>query len=1032
MTNTGAQSKLESPSQHEPWLGTIKQKPSHLPRPHAMNLFPLLSLLFGIFPEVQAPDFASEVRPLLAKFCFKCHGPDEATRKGGLRLDLRESALSPAKTGERPLVPGHPEQSEIIRRLWEEGSERMPPESTKLVLTQKQKEIFKRWIASGAEYRPHWAFVAPKTIKPPVIKDGSWVKTPIDQFILAKLEAKAIAPAKPADPRTLIRRVSYDLLGLPPDPTWVEEFAKNPTDLAYEKFVDKLLADPRYGERWARPWLDLARYADTNGYEKDRTRTIWPWRDWVVRSLNADMPFDQFTIMQLAGDLLPGAGEEGLVATGFHRNTMINEEGGIDPLEFRFHAMTDRVATTGTTWLGLTLGCAQCHTHKYDPVNHSEYYRIMALLDNTEETNAELLSKEQLIQKGKVLAEVSRLEAGLAKAFPGDFSKALDAFAIKEKPNANAWDISVPVRATSNEPKLRIQNGGAIRAEGDTTKNDLYEIAFGEQTAGVTAFRLEALPDPDLPAGGPGMTWYEGPIGDFFLSEFAVEWNGKPVKFIRTSQTYANAWLGSGSSDASRTIDGDLQTGWAANGKQGTRSVAVFVPEKPLPLAKSWTVRMNFGRHYSASLGHFRISTTKDKGKVEARPTPHLAESALLAWPNPKPEDRQELVGYFCQVAPELEKERKQISDLQKTVPQGHKTLIMKERAPDNFRLTRMRHRGEYLSPKDVVAPGLPSFLPGFSKDQNSNRLGFAQWLVSKDNPLTARVLVNRQWAAFMGQGIVRTVDDFGLQGELPSHPELLDWLANQLVRDGWSLKKLHRLLVTSAVYRQSSTARQELVLLDPDQRLFARGPRHRLDAEMIRDGALEAAGILSKKQGGPGVYPPQPASITTDGTYGALAWVTSSGEDRFRRSLYTFAKRTAPFAMAQAFDAPSGEACTAKRDRSNTPLQALHLLNDPAQLEASRALANLLIKSASKSEVRLDLAFERILSRHPDPEEVAALVAFVVARQKEFQANPVQAMALLGKTAKDKLANAVLAEQAAWTSLVRLLFNLDETLVKR
>ncbi len=997
-----------------------------------MNFVPLFPLLFGIFPEAPPPDFTSEVRPLLAKFCFKCHGPDDATRKGGLRLDLYSSATGPAKSGQRALVPNHPEQSEIIRRLLDEGSERMPPESTKLVLNQKQKDTLHRWIASGGEYRPHWSFVSPKPIKPPLVKESSWVKTPLDSFILAKLAAKAMAPAKPADPRTLIRRLSYDLIGLPPDPLWVAEFVKNPNDQAYERFVDKLLADPRYGERWARPWLDLARYADTNGYEKDRTRSIWPWRDWVVRSLNADMPFDKFTILQLAGDMIPGAGLDGAIATGFHRNTMLNEEGGIDPLEFRFHAMTDRVATTGTTWLGLTLGCAQCHSHKYDPVNHSEYYQIMAFLDNTDETNVELLSDDQRIQKARVLSEVGRLESGLSKAFPGDFSKALDSFVSKEKPMAKAWDISVPVRATSNEPKLRIQKSGAILADGDTTKNDLYEISFGPHTGGVTAFRLEALPDPDLPAGGPGMTWYEGPLGDFFLSEFAVEWDGAPVKFIRTSQTFANAWLGSGSSDASRAIDRDLQTGWATNGKQGSRSVAVFVPEKPLPPAKSWTVRMNFGRHYSASLGHFRISTTREPGNVEARQTPHWAEAALLAWPNPEPSDRQELISHFCQVAPELEKERKRIIDLKKSIPQGHKTMVMRERPADNPRLTRIRHRGEFLSPKNAVAPGLPGFLPGLSNNHNSNRLGFAQWLVSRDNPLTGRVLVNRHWAAFMGQGIVRTVDDFGLQGELPSHPELLDWLANQFVHDGWSVKKLHRLLVTSAVYRQSSTARPELALLDSDNRLFGRGPRHRLDAEMIRDGALEAAGILSKKQGGPGVFPPQPTSITTEGTYGALAWVPSTGEDRFRRTLYTFAKRTAPFAMAQAFDAPSGEACTARRDRSNTPLQALHLLNDPAQLEASRALADLLIKTSPKREFRLTMAFERILSRPPDPEEASLLFNFVVARQKEFQSNPVQALALLGKSAKDTPSDDLISEKAAWTSVARLLFNLDETLVKR
>lgn len=997
-----------------------------------MNLAIFLPALLGMFPEPTPPDFAAEVRPLLAKYCFKCHGPDEVTRKGALRLDLRDAAMRPAKSGEKAIVPGHPDQSELIRRLDEDGSGKMPPESTKMVLSPGQKEILKRWVASGADYRPHWAFVAPKRPEVPSVKKGEWTRTTIDHFILSRLEAKGIAPAPEADPRTLVRRLSYDLIGLPPDPAWVEEFAMDHSEKAYAKLVDKLLADPRYGERWARPWLDLARYADTNGYEKDRTRTIWPWRDWVVRALNADLPFDRFTILQLAGDLVPGAGDEGRVATGFHRNTMINEEGGIDPLEFRFHAMTDRVATTGTTWMGLTLGCAQCHTHKYDPVTQAEYYKLMAFLDNAEETNAELLTGEQSTKKTKTLAEIARMEKELPKAFPGDFEKALEAFVIREKPGTNAWSVEHPTRATSNEPKLRIRPDGSIRADGDTTKNDAYEITFGPHAGGVTGIRLEALPDPELPAGGPGMTWYEGPLGDFFLAEFAVEWDGKPVKFVRTSQTFANAWLGGGASDASRTIDGDLQTGWAANGKQGNRSVAVYVPEKPLPAAKSWTVRMNFGRHYAASLGHFRISTTKDESKVEARATTPGAERAILSWPNPKTEDRKDLVAYFVQVAPELDKERKKIDELKKSIPSGPATLVMKERAPDNPRTTRIRHRGEYLSPKDPVQAGLPSFLPGMPNGLNADRLGFARWLVSPENPLTARVVANRQWAALMGQGIVRTVDDFGLQGELPSHPELIDWLATEFVRDGWSLKKLHKLIVTSAVYRQSSAARPELAAMDADNRLFARGPRHRLDAEMIRDGALEAAGILSRKMGGPGVYPPQPASVTTEGTYGALAWVPSSGEDRFRRSLYTFAKRTAPFAMAQTFDAPSGEACTAKRDRSNTPLQALNLLNDPAQLEASRALAKLLIKNSPQPAERLNQAFQRVLSRSPERDESAALLDFVQARTNDFLAKPAQAKELLGISEKDTTPAAALAEQAAWTSMARLLFNLDETLVKR
>lgn len=976
--------------------------------------------------EGTGPDFAAEVRPILAKYCFKCHGPDELTRKAKLRLDLRDAALAPARSGERAIVPGKPDESELVARLDADGDRRMPPPATKLELDDKQKEILKKWIAAGAEYKPHWAFQPIARPAVPTVRDQAWVKTPIDAFILARLEAKNIRPSPVADARTLARRVSYDLTGLPPDPGEVELFAANPTEEAYQAFVDKLLASPRYGERWARPWLDLARYADTNGYEKDRPRGIWPWRDWVVKALNEDMPFDKFTLMQLAGDQLPGAGQEGIIATGFHRNTMINEEGGIDPLEFRFHAMTDRVGTTGTTWLGLTLACAQCHTHKYDPITQAEYYKLMAFMDNAEEYEAPVPTPEQQKLARELEEQIRALEKGLPLKFMGDYEKGLGAWADKVKAQADDWKIVQPVKASSNEPKLRLPGNGIVLAEGDTTKVDIFDLQYGEEAGGVRAFRLEALPDPMLPAGGPGMAWYEGPKGDFCLEDLQIVWDGQPVKLVKATQTHAK-----GGYEAAKAIDTEGQTGWST-GLTGQRSVAVFYPEKPLPPAKSWSVRMAFGRHYPATLGKLRWAVTRQEREPTAKEMSDEAERALLRRPNLEPGDKEALSAEFNRVAPELAEARKAVEALRAKLPKPPTTLAMRERQPDNPRVTRIRHRGEYLSPKDPVQPAVPGFLPPLPPDAGKGRLGFAQWLVSRDNPLTARVVVNRQWAALMGQGIVRTVDDFGLQGELPSHPDLLDWLAGWMQDNGWSLKKLHRLIVLSSVYRQSSNPREDLATMDPENRLCARGARHRLDAEMIRDGMLQAAGLLSTKMGGPGVYPPQPASITTEGTYGPLTWNPSTGEDRYRRSLYTFAKRTAPFAQALTFDAPSGEACVAKRDRSNSPLQALLLLNDPAMLEAARGLADTLLRRSQLNPDPISYAFARVLSRPPTPEELADLTEFVSKQEARFQAKPEQARALLGLDAKENVQQSLLTKRAAYTALARLLFNLDEAVVKR
>jgi hypothetical protein len=961
------------------------------------------------------PDFARDVRPILAQHCFRCHGPDDKTRKARLRLDERETAVRRGA-----IVAGQPDRSELVARVFAtEPDQVMPPPATKMVLTAAQKQALRRWIAAGAEYRPHWAFVKPVHSTPPragKVPDG-WDRNPIDAFILARLEKEGLTPLPEADRATLIRRLSLDLIGLPPTPQEVDEFVQDARPQAVERLVDRLLASPHYGERWARRWLDLARYADTNGYEKDRPRSIWPYRDWVIEALNADMPFDQFTLKQLAGDMRPGATVADQVATGFHRNTMLNEEGGIDPLEFRFHAMTDRVATTGTVWLGLTVGCAQCHSHKFDPITQREYYQVFAFLNNADEPEMAVPRADVTARRTEIEARVTKLTAELPTHFD---AKAFDEWLKDQRPKAVPWRVLRPAEAKSNLPLLTVQADDSVFVSGDLTKRDEYQLTFHGDLAGVTAIRVEAIPDERLPRGGPGLVYYEGPFGDFVLSEITATVDGKPAKFTQASHTFA-----AGGSSAAAAIDGNPQTGWSINGGQGKRHVAVFVFERPLGPVKDLVVKMLFERYYVAGLGRFRIAVTTAANPT-ARDTPTDVEDLLL-----RPADqltdsqRARLREHFSQTTPHLAAARKQIEDLQKQRPAYPTTLVLRERPPENPRPTFVHRRGEFLQPGERVEPATPAFLPPYSADLPRNRLGLARWLVSRDNPLTARVTVNRQWAAFFGRGLVRTTEDFGYQGELPSHPELLDDLAVWFMDQGWSLKKLHRLLATSATYRQASRVTPELLAKDPQNVLLARGPRVRLDAELIRDAALKAAGLLSAKIGGPSVYPPQPASVTTEGTYGALPWTASQGQDRYRRGLYTFAKRTAPFAMAATFDGPSGESCVARRDVSNTPLQALTLLNDVVFTEAAQAVGRTMAARPGTVPGRLTEVFRRFLVRPPTEHEMQALAGFLAQQQKRFAANEAEARKLAGDGPGS------VAERAAWTALARVVLNLDEFVTK-
>jgi len=1010
-------------------------------------------------------DFSRDIRPILSDRCFSCHGPDEKARQAELRLDKRDEATGD-RDGSNAIVPGDAEKSELVRRILSDDPDvRMPPPDSNRVVAEDERQLLIRWIRQGAEYTRHWAFVRPERppIVPPIIilpprTPHSFVWHPIDQFVTSRLHRNKLRPSREANAYTLVRRVYLDLIGLPPNleeaDEWVaklrpENSNKETVDpVAWRGLVDHLLGSQHYGERWARRWLDLARYADTNGYEKDRDRSMWPYRDWVVNALNADMPFDQFTIEQLAGDMLPNATISQRIATGFHRNTMLNEEGGIDPLEFRFYAITDRVATTGTTWLGLTLGCAQCHSHKYDPVSHTEYYGFMAFLNNADEPDLEIPNPATDAQYARNLAEANKLLDRLPQQWsepkdskeltPDDLtvrrSLAVDlAFSdwLKAERNRTVnWQNLRPVEATTNLPLLTVEDDDAIFASGDSTKHDVYSLTFDAGFTGATAIRLEALPDLRLPARGPGMTFYEGRKGDFYLTEFELTADDQPVSIKHATHSYAKNQFGKNPVSAQLTLDGDVQTGWSTNGRNGERHVAVFVLEKPLPTAERLELRMDFGRHFSSSLGRFRLSVTTQSEVAAARDVPAEMEE-LLTLTDAELTDAQriQLRNEFLLSSPELAKPAAKIQQLLRK-PSLNTSLVMQERPSENQRPTYRHHRGEFLQTREPVESLTPAALHAFPDNLPRNRLGLARWIVSSENPLTARVVVNRHWAAFFGHGLVRTLDDFGLQGESPSHPKLLDWLAvefrdgGKFIGDPWSLKQLHRLIVTNATYRQSSRVTPEHLRRDPENRLLARSPRFRLEAEIIRDASLHAAGILSSRMGGPPVRPLQSDGIT-EAAFGRPKWKTSSGEDRYRRSLYTYQKRTAPFAMFTTFDGPTGEACIARRDVSNTALQALTLLNDVMFIDAARQFGRRLVDANGSDDELVRDSFRRILTRPPASDELKLLTQFVNTQRQRIATGELDAQAISGSETNDN------KEHAVWTLLTRALMSVDEAMTR-
>ncbi len=980
-------------------------------------------------PAAKTVDYNRDIRPILSNHCFQCHGPDEKERQGGLRFDVAEAATRPAESGKTAIVPGRPEQSELVERiLASDETERMPPADSNKKLSDEQKTLLRRWIAEGAATPVHWSLSAPRRPSLPQVADRSQVRNEIDLFVQIRLEREGLGPSPPADALALVRRVYLDLIGLPPTPEEADAFAHDARPEAYDELVDRLLDSPHYGERWARRWLDLARYADTNGYEKDRARSVWPYRDWVIRALNADMPFDRFTIEQIAGDLLSDAGLNAKIATGFHRNTMINEEGGIDVEEFRFYSVVDRVNTTGAVWLGLTIGCAQCHNHKFDPVSQREYYQLFAFLNNADEPELEVPQADVARRRAEIEAQIARLQDQCRAQFD---DQKFAGWASEAAKSARHWTSVSPVSVVSTgHATMTVLPDRSVLASGDKPNQDTYIVELASDLPRVTAIRLEVLPHESLPEGGPG----RAPLfseGDFMLGEFSLATvppagqEPSAVQLHDATHSYAAE-----KTSAAAATDGDLDTGWSIKGRAGQPHHAVFPLQRPLDNnAAGSRLQVTLQQRYihQMTIGRFRLSLTGDDAP-RASSFPAEIEAALLVEAAQRsPEQQQRLKEYYLTIAPELAELNQQIAASRKSLPRHPTALVVEERATAQARTTRLAHRGEFLSPRDAVQPDVPGVLPGLPSDAPRNRLTLARWLVDPQNPLVARVVMNRHWQYFFGRGLVRTTEDFGLRGEPPSHPELLDYLATEFVARGWSLKQMHRMIVRSATYRQSSHVKVPLRDRDPDNILLARGPRFRVEAEAVRDMALCASGLLSKAIGGPSVFPPQPAGVA-ELAYGSGGWPTSKGPDRFRRGLYTYLKRTSPYAAFTTFDGPSGENCTVRRERSNTPLQALTLLNDTVFVEAAQALARRAAQSPSASvDDRARQMFRWCLTREPSPGELDDLRTFYQALRARADQNQLDAKAIAGNDADP----AQLAELAAWTLVGRTILNLDEFVTK-
>lgn len=1022
-----------------------------------------LSVTAGRLQAEEDIDFSRDIRPILADKCFACHGPDAAHREGGFRLDQKESALGTAESGEHPIVPGAPDRSELIARISsQDESLQMPPTSTNKPLTADEITLLKRWIAEGASWQEHWAFLTPQLPEPPAVDGQGWVRNEIDRFVLARLQQVGLTPNTEADRATLLRRVTFDLTGLPPTPEEVRAFLADNSPEAYEKVVDRLLASPRYGEHMARFWLDAARYGDTHGLHLDNYREFWPYRDWVVRAFNQNMPFDQFIVEQNAGDLLPNPTEDQLIATGFNRAHVTTSEGGSIAEEVRMRNVVERVTAFGTIFLGATFECTRCHDHKFDPVTMEDFYSLYAFfnsidgspLDGNKKDHAPVLkvpSTEQKAQLARYDAEIATLQQRLN----GDWPELVAAQRLWEQALLRdetagelVWETVIPQQFTSRGgAELALLDDQSLLASGTNPAQEVYEVQ-GRLGAGTwRGVRLEGLLHESLTNGGAGRSSNSNVV----LTEFEVYSASAPAEGAepnwqraKLSKAWADHEQPDGDFKINNAIDGKPQTGWAIQGhaKKEPRT-ALFQFETPITSeAEHWVkvVLKHESIYAQHQFGRIRLALTQQT------PIRTDVPAEILAIINIEPEQRdQKQVNQlqkhyreevttdaaYIDVRNQLAAQQKARTDLDNTIPT---TLIWKEKAkPEPARILK---RGEYDQPGDEVTRRTPLYLPPMPVEASQDRLGLAQWLIDPQNPLTARVTVNRFWQQLFGTGIVKTSEDFGLQGEPPSHPLLLDWLAVTFLQDGWDVKQLMKRMVLANSYRQASVITPEKLQRDRANRLLSRGPRFRLDAEMLRDQALFVGGLLVEQQGGPSVKPPQPDGLWKAVGYSGsntVKFVADQGPEKVhRRTLYTFVKRTAPPPQMNIFDGPSREACTVRRERTNTPMQALLLFNDPQYVEAAIALATRGMTAGGDDQyaVARELLW-LALQREPNSTEIDSLVQGYQADLETFQSAPEEAEKLVNLATTPVAADKAKPALAAWTMAANLLLNLDEVVTK-
>jgi hypothetical protein len=992
-------------------------------------LLVFLNVPFACFAEV---DFRRDIQPFFAEHCLECHGADKA--KGGLALTSRAGALKTLESGAPGIVPGDPGASQILARLETAHSEdKMPPLKKTKRPTAAEIETLKRWVAAGAPWATHWAYT-------PILRPAGLTGSPsqqIDSLVQSRLAQEGISPSPEAGKGTLLKRVYYDLLGLPPTPDEAANFLSDSAPDAYARLVERCLSSPHFGERWGRHWLDQARYADSDGYEKDSPRPdAWRYRDWVIQAINQDVPLDRFTVEQLAGDLLDNATPEQILATAFHRQTLTNREGGVDQEQYRVEAVFDRTETTGSVWLAHTVGCARCHSHKYDQISQKEYYQLFAFFNNADESTSKVGTSKseleaferknathlsQVSLRRKAYAEARIPLATRLPAWEAEMQRQLSALSGKKAE-------PLPLTPLSSQSAQKTQfvhlPDGSLLAQGKPVGSDTYTLTFTLPPGTFGGFKLEALPDDSLPSKGPGRS----SNGNFVLSKFSVETSTTGGNCLLELHSPKASFMQSGFT-AAATLDADPESGWGIMGGTGKAQDITFQLVQPLVLEASCTLTVRLEQSYTKAAGHllgrFRLSTLRGE-TVESLLPPELkrlVETGSEKWTS---EQKEAIIDWMALSEPRANASR---LALLQTEAAGPKAPLMEVRVLSERRTpreTRILHRGEFLSPTDQVATGTPAVLPPIRSRNSSggDRLDFARWLVDPGNPLTARVLANQLWMRLFGEGIVRSAGDFGVRGEAPTHPDLLDLLASQLRDTSWSRKALLRAILNSATYKQSSATRPELAETDPLNKLLARQNRLRVEGEIVRDLHLAASGLLSRKIGGPSVFPPMPPEIASLSYAGNFRWNESTGEDRYRRGMYTFFKRTSPYPDLVTFDCPDANVANVRRSVSNTPLQALTTLNAQTFSEAAQALAKNCGQPPGSppqtDEARLVRLFETCLLRTPEQQEAAGLLSLLHSARNAFLAQPESAQKLGGTP-----------ELAAWTTVARVVLNTDEFITR-